>query len=90
MKTAIFKVILPTFIEEKYWTIGDFSVNIYQNPILPIFQIKVIFVSNILGFQNDTKLPAALNLQASDIGSGVKNYRKGPTIQKKVIQKQGG
>ena len=42
MKTAIFKVILPKFIEEKYQSTGYFSPNIHWNSTLSAAQIKDI------------------------------------------------
>ena len=72
MIIAIFKVILPNFIGEKHRSMVYFSVNIHWTPTLSLSQTKVIFVGNVLEFQNDTKIPATLKLQNSDNGSAVK------------------
>ena len=63
MKTAIFKVILPDFVERKYLSTGDFSVNNRCTPLLSISQTEFIFMRNILECQNNPEGPSVLKLQ---------------------------
>ena len=90
MKTDIFKLILSNFVEEKYWSTGDFSVNYRYTPTLSIAQIEFIFVMNILGCLNDTKEPYFMKLQDSGVGLEVPKYPLKDQKSVKVVGKYGG
>ena len=64
----------PKFIEGKYWSTGNLSMNNHWINTLSISQINFIVMRNILEYLNDTNTPATLKLWYSEVGSAVKTY----------------